>query len=57
MNNDDRTYPAASDEEEDSDTLGTDKAMPPTSPRNPEEEIEQRNRKIAEIERKVADGN
>ncbi|MHC8305800.1 hypothetical protein [Pseudomonas sp. PB3P13] len=41
----------------DSDTEGVDKTITPSSTRAKEQEVEELQRKTAEIERKVADGN
>ncbi|QAY93328.1 MULTISPECIES: hypothetical protein [unclassified Pseudomonas] len=41
----------------DSDTKGVDETITPSSTRTKEQEVEELNRKTAEIERKVADGN
>ncbi|MFJ3367957.1 hypothetical protein [Pseudomonas sp. NPDC086251] len=41
----------------DSDTKGVDASITPTSTRTKEQDAEEFNRKTAEIERKVADGN
>lgn len=41
----------------DSDTEGVDKTITPSSTRVKEQEVEELQRKTAEIERKVADGN
>lgn len=41
----------------DSDTLGVDETLTPSSIRTKEQAAEELNRKTAEIERKVADGN
>lgn len=44
-------------EDRDDDTRAVDEVITPTSIRVKEQEIEELNRKTAEIERKVADGN
>lgn len=41
----------------DSDTEGVDKTITPSSTRVKEQEVDELQRKTAEIERKVADGN
>jgi hypothetical protein len=41
----------------DSDTKGVDETITPSSTRTKEQDVEELNRKTAEIERKVADGN
>lgn len=41
----------------DSDTKGVDEVITPSSTRAKEQDVEELNRKTAEIERKVADGN
>jgi hypothetical protein len=55
MNNDDRTNPVVPDE--DSDNKGVDEVITPTAPQTREQEAEELRRKVAGIERKVADGN
>ncbi|MBV6821992.1 hypothetical protein [Pseudomonas sp. PD9R] len=55
MNNEDRTNPVEADN--DGETKGVDEVITPTSPQTLEQEAEALRRKIAEIERKVADGN
>lgn len=68
MNNDDSVNDVESDEtsntERDLENRDTDtgareanETVTPSSPRTREQEAEELNRKIAEIERKVADGN
>ena len=66
MNNDDSVNDVESDEtsnaETDRENRGTgakeaNETVTPSSPRTREQEAEELNRKIAEIERKVADGN
>jgi hypothetical protein len=52
MNNDDLIKPAESD-----DTQGRDEANVPTPPLCEEQQADEQRRKVAEIERKVADGN
>lgn len=44
-------------EDEDSDTRGVDETLTPSSTRVKEQDAEELQRKIDEIERKVADGN
>ncbi|MDI2595212.1 hypothetical protein POF45_27875 [Pseudomonas sp. 681] len=44
-------------EDSDSDTKGVDEVITPSSTRVKEQDIEELERKEAEIERKVADGN
>jgi hypothetical protein len=44
-------------EDTDDDTRLVDETITPTSIRTKEQEVEELNRKTAEIERKVADGN
>jgi len=44
-------------EDTDSDTKGVDEAITPSSTRTKEQDAEELNRKVDEIERKVADGN
>lgn len=44
-------------EDRDDDTRAVDEVITPSSIRTKEQEIEELNRKSAEIERKVADGN
>jgi len=44
-------------EDRDNDTRGVDETITPSSIRTREQEIEELNRKTAEIERKIADGN
>ncbi|VVN40049.1 hypothetical protein PS862_03102 [Pseudomonas fluorescens] len=44
-------------EDRDSDTRGVDESITPSSPRTKEQDAEELSKKIAEIERKVADGN
>lgn len=44
-------------QDRDSDTEGVDKTITPSSTRVKEQEAEELQRKVAEIERKVADGN
>lgn len=44
-------------EDGDSDAKGVDLTITPSSPRTQEQDAEELSRKIAEIERKVADGN
>lgn len=44
-------------EDTDRDTRGVDEVITPSSTRVKEQDAEELNRKIAEIERKVADGN
>ncbi|VVO17037.1 hypothetical protein [Pseudomonas fluorescens] len=44
-------------EDSDSDAKDVDLTITPSSPRTKEQEAEELSRKIAEIERKVADGN
>lgn len=44
-------------EDEDSDTRGVDETITPSSTRAKEQDAEELQRKIDEIERKVADGN
>lgn len=44
-------------EDRDEDTLAVDESITPSSTRTKEQEVEELNRKTAEIERKVADGN
>ncbi|MGF6207930.1 hypothetical protein [Pseudomonas frederiksbergensis] len=44
-------------ENEDSDTRGVDETITPSSTRAKEQDAEELQRKIDEIERKVADGN
>ncbi|MCK8682506.1 hypothetical protein [Pseudomonas umsongensis] len=51
MNNDDRITPA------DTPSTEEDDALAPPPPETTEEEAEDLRRKVAEIERKVADGN
>jgi hypothetical protein len=51
MNNDDRITPADTPPNEEDETLA------PSPPETTEEEAEDLRRKVAEIERKVADGN
>ena len=51
MNDDDIINPAESDEQRESENPDADEALPP------EQEAEERQRKIDEIQRKVADGN
>lgn len=41
----------------DRDAKGVDQTITPSSPRTKEQDAEELSRKIAEIERKVADGN
>ncbi|MGF0239006.1 hypothetical protein ACQR3P_08025 [Rhodococcus sp. IEGM1300] len=41
----------------DNDTKGVDEVITPSSTRAKEQDVEELNRKTAEIERKVADGN
>ncbi|VVN47031.1 hypothetical protein PS662_05961 [Pseudomonas fluorescens] len=41
----------------DRDTEGVDQTITPSSTRTKEQDVEELNRKTAEIERKVADGN
>lgn len=41
----------------DSDTKGVDETITPSSTQTKEQDTEERNRKTAEIERKIADGN
>jgi hypothetical protein len=53
MNNDDNV----NDVESDTTSTPEDRTVPPSSPRTKEQEAEELRRKIAEIERKVADGN
>lgn len=53
MNNDD----SVNDVESDTTSTPEDQTVPPSSPRTKEQEAEELRRKIAEIERKVADGN
>ena len=53
MNNDD----SVNDVESDTTSTPKDQTVPPSSPRTKEQEAEELGRKIAEIERKVADGN
>ena len=66
MNNDDSVNDVESDEtsnaekdleNRDTDTKEANETVTPSSPRTREQEAEELNRKIAEIERKVADGN
>jgi hypothetical protein len=52
MNDDDLINPAESD-----DAKRRDKANTPTPPLTEEQKLEEQRRKVAEIERKVADGN
>ncbi|PPA05645.1 hypothetical protein C4E44_02805 [Pseudomonas sp. MWU12-2312b] len=52
MNDDDLFNPAESD-----DAKRRDEANPPTQPLTEEQKLEEQRRKVAEIERKVADGN
>ncbi|MHC8334287.1 hypothetical protein [Pseudomonas sp. LB3P25] len=44
-------------EDRDTDAKGVDETVTPSSTRTTEQEAEELSRKIAEIERKVADGN
>lgn len=44
-------------QDRDSDSEGVDKTITPSSTRVKEQEVEELQRKTAEIERKVADGN
>jgi hypothetical protein len=44
-------------EDRDSDTKGVDESITPSSTRTKEQDVEELSKKIAEIERKVADGN
>ncbi|KAA0981246.1 hypothetical protein [Pseudomonas sp. ANT_J28] len=44
-------------EDRDTDAKGVDETVTPSSTRTKEQEAEELSRKIAEIERKVADGN
>ena len=44
-------------EDRESDAIDVDQTITPSSPRTKEQEAEELRRKIAEIERKVADGN
>ncbi|MDQ3202122.1 MAG: hypothetical protein M3Q94_08165 [Pseudomonadota bacterium] len=44
-------------QDSDSDTEGVDKTITPSSTRVKEQEVDELQRKTAEIERKVADGN
>jgi hypothetical protein len=44
-------------EDGDSDTQGVDESITPSSTRTKEQDAEELRKKIAEIERKVADGN
>ena len=44
-------------QDRDSDTEGVDKTITPSSTRVKEQEVDELQRKTAEIERKVADGN
>ncbi|MHC8407635.1 MULTISPECIES: hypothetical protein [unclassified Pseudomonas] len=44
-------------QDSDSDTDGVDKTITPSSTRVKEQEVDELQRKTAEIERKVADGN
>ncbi|MHC8287300.1 hypothetical protein ACYZUD_10845 [Pseudomonas sp. XS1P51] len=44
-------------EESEGDASGVDQTLTPSSTRTQEQEAEELSRKIAEIERKVADGN
>ena len=44
-------------EDRDSDTQGVDESITPSSTRTKEQDAEELSKKIAEIERKVADGN
>lgn len=44
-------------EDREPDAKGADQTNPPSSTRTKEQEAEELSRKIAEIERKVADGN
>ena len=44
-------------EDRDGDTEGVDKVITPSSTRAKEQDVEELQRKTAEIERKVADGN
>lgn len=44
-------------EDSDSDTRGVDESITPSSTRTKEQDDEELSKKIAEIERKVADGN
>ncbi|SED53895.1 hypothetical protein SAMN05216205_5502 [Pseudomonas mohnii] len=52
MNDDDLINPAESE-----DAKRRDEANPPTQPLTEEQKLEEQRRKVAEIERKVADGN
>ncbi|WP_339499066.1 hypothetical protein [Pseudomonas silesiensis] len=44
-------------EDRDGDTRGADESITPSSTRTKEQDAEELSKKIAEIERKVADGN
>lgn len=58
MNNDNSVNDVESDlEDRDPDAKGVDETITPSSPRPKEQDAEALSRKIAEIERKVADGN
>jgi hypothetical protein len=66
MNSDDSVNDVESDatsnaerdlEDRDTDAKGVDETVTPSSTRTKEQEAEELSRKIAEIERKVADGN
>ena len=52
MNDDDLINPAESE-----DAKRQDEANPPTQPLTEEQKLEEQRRKVAEIERKVVDGN
>ncbi|MHC8350237.1 hypothetical protein ACYZT7_13020 [Pseudomonas sp. RT4P38] len=58
MNNDDSVNDVEGDlEDRDSDAKSEDETITPSSTRTKEQDAEELSRKIAEIERKVADGN
>ncbi|MHC8380217.1 hypothetical protein [Pseudomonas sp. LB3P14] len=58
MNNDDSVNDVERDREDrDPDAKGVDETITPSSTRTKEQDAEELSRKIAEIERKVADGN
>ncbi|MHC8339848.1 hypothetical protein [Pseudomonas sp. HLT2-19-2] len=58
MNNDDRVNDVEKDpEDRDPDAKSVDETITPSSTPTKEQDAEELSRKIAEIERKVADGN
>ncbi|MGV8890304.1 MAG: hypothetical protein ACOH2P_20215 [Pseudomonas sp.] len=58
MNNDDSVNDVEGDlEDRDPDAKGVDETITPSSTPTKEQDAEELSRKIAEIERKVADGN